>query len=29
LPIDRNGMPKRHRNTVDKIVEELTTDDKE
>lgn len=22
LPIDRNGMPKRHRNTVDKIVEE-------
>ncbi|MBT3602803.1 MAG: MBL fold metallo-hydrolase [Candidatus Latescibacteria bacterium] len=26
LPIDRNGMPKRHRNTVDKIVEELATD---
>ena len=26
LPIDRNGMPKRHRNTVDKIVEELTVD---
>lgn len=23
LPQDRNGMPKRHRNTVDKIVEEL------
>jgi glyoxylase-like metal-dependent hydrolase (beta-lactamase superfamily II) len=22
LPIDRNGMPKRHRNTVDKIIEE-------
>ncbi|MFT5369403.1 MAG: hypothetical protein ACI8V2_004378, partial [Candidatus Latescibacterota bacterium] len=22
LPIDRNGMPKRHRNTVDKIVGE-------
>ncbi len=22
LPVDRNGMPKRHRNTVDKIVEE-------
>lgn len=26
LPIERNGMPKRHRNTVDKIVEELTLD---
>jgi cyclase len=25
LPIDRNGMPKRHRNTVDKIVEEEST----
>jgi len=22
LPVDRNGMPKRHRNTVDKIVQE-------
>lgn len=29
LPMDRNGMPKRHRNTVDKIVAELITDHKE
>lgn len=28
LPMDRNGMPKRHRNTVDKIAEELTLDKK-